>query len=170
MQVVVPFDPRRPKTRLASAVRRSTPASVARRRSRSVKPDANEGACVKRIISTEDAPAAVGAYSQATTNDDLVFTAGQIPFTPEGESLADEPIATQTERALTNVEAVLAEEGLDMGDVLKTTILLDDIDDFDEMNETYSEFFDDEPPARSAFEVANLPKGVGVEIEAIATQ
>ena len=125
---------------------------------------------MKRIIGTEDAPAAVGAYSQATTNGDLVFTAGQIPFTPEGESLADESIATQTERALSNVEAILAEEGLDMSDVLKTTILLADIDDFDEMNETYGGFFDDEPPARSAVEVGNLPKGVGVEIEAIATQ
>ncbi|EMA50018.1 MULTISPECIES: Rid family detoxifying hydrolase [Halococcus] len=125
---------------------------------------------MKRIISTGDAPAAVGAYSQATTNDDLVFTAGQIPFTPDGDSLADESIATQTEQSLSNVEAILAEEELDMGDVLKTTILLADIDDFDEMNETYAGFFDDEPPARSAFEVGNLPKGVGVEIEAIASR
>ena len=136
----------------------------------SVNPGGQDGKRVKRIIGTEDAPAAVGAYSQATTNGDLAFTAGQIPFTPEGESLADQSIATQTEQALSNVEAILAEEGLDMSDVLKTTILLDDIDDFDEMNETYGEFFDDDPPARSAFEVGNLPKGVGVEIEAIATQ
>jgi reactive intermediate/imine deaminase len=136
----------------------------------SVNPSGREGGRVKRIIGTEDAPAAVGAYSQATTNGGLVFTAGQIPFTPEGESLADESIATQTERALSNVEAILAEEGLDMSDVLKTTILLADIDDFDEMNETYGGFFDNEPPARSAVEVGNLPKGVGVEIEAIATQ
>jgi reactive intermediate/imine deaminase len=136
----------------------------------SVNPSGREGGRVKRIIGTEDAPAAVGAYSQATTNGDLVFTAGQIPFTPEGESLADESIATQTEQALSNVEAILAEEGLDMSDVLKTTILLADIDDFDEMNETYGGFFDNEPPARSAVEVGNLPKGVGVEIEAIATQ
>jgi reactive intermediate/imine deaminase len=136
----------------------------------SVNPSGREGGRVKRIIGTEDAPAAVGAYSQATTNGGLVFTAGQIPFTPEGESLAEESIATQTERALSNVEAILAEEGLDMSDVLKTTILLADIDDFDEMNETYGGFFDNEPPARSAVEVGNLPKGVGVEIEAIATQ
>ncbi|GAB7017532.1 Rid family detoxifying hydrolase [Halostagnicola bangensis] len=124
---------------------------------------------MKRIISTDDAPAAVGAYSQATTNGDLVFTAGQIPLTPSGELLEDEPIAEQTEQSLTNVEAVLAEEGLEMSDVLKVTVLLDDIDAFDEMNDTYADFFDDEPPARSAFEVANLPKGVGIEIEAIAT-
>jgi len=123
---------------------------------------------MKRIISTDDAPAAVGAYSQATTNGDLVFTAGQIPLTPDGELLDDEPIEVQAEQSLSNVEAVLAEEGLDMSDVLKVTVFLDDIEDFDAMNDTYAGFFDDEPPARSAVEVANLPKGVGVEIEAIA--
>jgi reactive intermediate/imine deaminase len=124
---------------------------------------------MKRVISTDDAPAAVGAYSQATTNGDIVFTAGQIPMTPDGELLADEPIAVQAEQSLSNVEGVLAEEGLDMSDILKVTVFLDDIEDFDEMNETYAGFFDDEPPARSAVEVANLPKGVGVEIEAIAS-
>jgi len=124
---------------------------------------------MKRVISTDDAPAAVGAYSQATTDGDIVFTAGQIPMTPDGELLADEPIATQAEQSLSNVEGVLAEEGLDMSDILKVTVFLDDIEDFDEMNETYAGVFDDEPPARSAVEVANLPKGVGVEIEAIAS-
>ncbi|WP_276256072.1 Rid family detoxifying hydrolase [Halomontanus rarus] len=124
---------------------------------------------MKRVIETDDAPAAVGAYSQATTNGGLVFTAGQIPMTPDGDLLADEPIGVQTERSLSNVEAILSEEGLEMSDVLKVTVFLADIDDFDEMNETYGEFFDDEPPARSAVEVANLPKGVGVEIEAIAS-
>jgi 2-iminobutanoate/2-iminopropanoate deaminase len=124
---------------------------------------------MKRTISTADAPEAVGAYSQATTNGSLVFTAGQIPMTPDGDLLDDEPIATQAEQALSNVEAVLASEGLGMSDVLKMTVYLDDIDDFDAMNDTYASFFDEEPPARSAVEVANLPKGVGVEIEAIAT-
>jgi reactive intermediate/imine deaminase len=124
---------------------------------------------MKDIVSTDEAPAAVGAYSQATTNDSLVFTAGQIPFTPDGESKADAPIAEQTELALDNVEAVLAEAGADLSDVLKTTIYLADIDDFEEMNETYATYFGDEPPARSAFEVGALPKGVGVEVEAIAT-
>ncbi|UHQ96179.1 Rid family detoxifying hydrolase [Natrinema halophilum] len=123
---------------------------------------------MKRILSTDEAPAAVGAYSQATTNGDVTFTAGQIPMTPDGELLDDEPIAVQTEQSLSNVEAVLAEADLEMSDVLKVTVFLDDIESFDEMNETYAEFFDDEPPARSAVEVANLPKGVGVEIEAIA--
>ncbi|MGB9933831.1 Rid family detoxifying hydrolase [Haloarcula amylolytica] len=124
---------------------------------------------MKRIISTADAPEAVGAYSQATTDGSLVFTAGQIPMTPDGDLLDDEPIATQAEQALSNIEAVLASEGLEMSDVLKMTVYLDDIEDFEAMNDTYAGFFDQEPPARSAVEVANLPKGVGVEIEAIAT-
>lgn len=124
---------------------------------------------MKRTISTDDAPAAVGAYSQAATNGDLVFTAGQIPMTTDGNLLDDEPIAVQAEQALSNVEAVLNADGLDMTDVLKMTVFLDDIEDFEDMNDTYAEFFDDEPPARSAVEVANLPKGVGVEIEAIAS-
>lgn len=123
---------------------------------------------MKRIISTSEAPAAVGAYSQATRSDDLVFTAGQIPMTPDGDLRDDEPIATQTEQALDNVTAVLRAAGCEMGDVLKVTVFLDDIGDFDEMNETYASYFDDEPPARSAIEVASLPKGVGIEIEAVA--
>ncbi|UTF54518.1 Rid family detoxifying hydrolase [Natronosalvus rutilus] len=124
---------------------------------------------MKRIISTDDAPAAVGAYSQGTTNDSIVFTAGQIPLTPDGDLLDDEPIDVQTEQALDNVEAVLEEAGAAMSDVLKMTVLLDDIEEFGAMNEVYASYFDDEPPARSAFEVANLPKGVGIEIEAIAS-
>ncbi|MWG34886.1 Rid family detoxifying hydrolase [Halomarina oriensis] len=124
---------------------------------------------MKDIVSTDEAPAAVGAYSQATTNGSIVFTAGQIPFTPDGESKADAAIAEQTELALDNVEAVLAEAGADLSDVLKTTVFLADIDDFEEMNETYATYFDEEPPARSAVQAGALPKGVGVEIEAIAT-
>ncbi|SDR35394.1 Rid family detoxifying hydrolase [Natronobacterium texcoconense] len=124
---------------------------------------------MKRIIETDEAPAAVGAYSQATTNGDVMFTAGQIPMTPDGDLLDDESIATQTEQALDNLTAILEEEGASIDDVLKVSVFLDDIEDFDEMNETYGSYFDDEPPARSAVEVAALPKGVGVEIEAIAT-
>jgi len=124
---------------------------------------------MKRIISTQDAPGAVGAYSQATTNGDLVFTAGQIPMTPDGDLLDDEDIAVQTRQSLENVKAILEDEGLTMQNALKVTVFLDDIDDFEQMNEAYAEYFQDNPPARSAVEVANLPKGVGVEIEAIAT-
>jgi reactive intermediate/imine deaminase len=123
---------------------------------------------MKRTISTDDAPAAVGAYSQATTTGDLLFTAGQLPLTPEGELLDDESVAVQTEQCLANVEAILESEGLGLSDVLKVTIYLDDIDDFDEMNETYGAHFEDEPPARSAVEVGNVPKGAALEIEVVA--
>ncbi len=124
---------------------------------------------MKEIVHTDDAPDAVGAYSQATTTGDLVFTAGQIPLTPDGELLRDASIAEQTERALDNLLAVLAEAGVGSEDVLKTTVFLADIDDFDEMNETYATYFEAEPPARSAVQAGALPKGVGVEIEAVAT-
>jgi len=123
---------------------------------------------MKETIHTDAAPAAVGAYSQATTNGDLVFTAGQIPLTPDGGFLDDASIAEQTEQALDNLVAVLDEAGAAPADVLKTTVFLDDIDDFDEMNETYAGYFDESPPARSAVEVGALPKGVGLEIEAVA--
>jgi 2-iminobutanoate/2-iminopropanoate deaminase len=121
---------------------------------------------MKRTIETPDAPAAVGAYSQATTDGDVLFTAGQIPLTPDGELLDDEPIATQTRQSLENVKAILEAEGLTMQDVLKVSVYLDDIDDFDAMNDAYKEYFQDNPPARSAIEVGSLPKGAGVEIEA----
>ena len=123
---------------------------------------------MKRTISTDAAPDAVGAYSQATTNGELLFTAGQIALTPDGELLADADVATQTEQALENVMAILDSEGLDATSVLKMTVFLDDIGDFEAMNEVYATYFDDEPPARSAIEVGALPKGAAVEIEAIA--
>ncbi|OIB58480.1 Rid family detoxifying hydrolase [Natrialba sp. SSL1] len=124
---------------------------------------------MKRIIDTDEAPSAVGAYSQAATNDDLLFTAGQIPLTPDGDLLDDEPIDVQAEQALDNLVAVLNEADATPADILKVTVFLDDIEDFDAMNDTYASYFDDEPPARSAIEVAALPKGVGIEIEAIAS-
>ncbi|KOX96702.1 RidA family protein [Halorubrum sp. ASP1] len=123
---------------------------------------------MKETIHTDDAPAAVGAYSQATTDGDLVFTAGQIPLTPAGDLLDDAPIAVQTEQALDNLLAVLEEAGAGPEDVLKTTVFMADIGDFDEMNETYADYFDASPPARSAVEAGALPKGAGVEIEAVA--
>ncbi|ADB62970.1 endoribonuclease L-PSP (plasmid) [Haloterrigena turkmenica DSM 5511] len=123
-----------------------------------------------RIIETDAAPAAVGAYSQATTNDDLLFTAGQIPATPDGELKNETSIEEQTELVLDNLRAILEEEGLGLEDVLKTTVFLADIDDFDAMNEVYGSYFDESPPARSAIEVGNLPKNVSVEIEAVAAR
>ena len=125
---------------------------------------------MKDIVHTDDAPAAVGAYSQATATDDLVFTAGQIPLTPDGDVLDSADVAEQTEQALANLKAVLAEAGAGMDNVLKVTVFLADIDDFDAMNEAYAGVFDADPPARSAVGVDALPKGVAVEIEAVATR
>jgi reactive intermediate/imine deaminase len=124
---------------------------------------------MKRTISTDDAPAAVGAYSQATTNGDLLITAGQLPLTTDGELLDDAPVGEQTRQCLRNVRAILESEGLSLDDVLKTTVFLDDIDDFEEFNAVYGEFFETEPPARSAVGVGAVPKGAALEIEAIAT-
>jgi reactive intermediate/imine deaminase len=124
---------------------------------------------VKRTISTDDAPAAVGAYSQATTDGSLIITAGQLPLTTDGELLDDAPVEEQTRQCLRNVEAILLSEGGSLSSLLKTTVFLDDIDDFDAFNEAYSEFFDEDPPARSAVGVEAVPKGAAVEIEAIAT-
>jgi reactive intermediate/imine deaminase len=124
---------------------------------------------MKRTISTDDAPAAVGAYSQATTDGATLYTAGQIPLTADGDLYADADIATQTELALDNVMAILAAEDLAAEDILKTTVYLAAIDDFDAMNATYETYFTAAPPARSAVEAGALPKGVGVEIEAVAT-
>lgn len=124
---------------------------------------------MKRVISTAEAPAAVGAYSQATTDGSLVFTAGQIPLTTDGELLAGTDVATQTAQALDNLFAVLDAEGAGPQDVLKVTVFLADIDDFEQMNQTYADYFDAEPPARSAIEAGALPKGVAVEIEAVAS-
>ncbi|MFB6188257.1 MAG: Rid family detoxifying hydrolase [Halapricum sp.] len=125
---------------------------------------------MKRIVSTDDAPAAVGAYSQATESDDLVFTAGQIPLTPDGDLLDDTAIDVQTEQALQNVKAVLEAAGSSLDNALKVTVYMTDVEQFDAMNDTYETFFETDPPARSAVEVAALPKGVDVEIEAVATK
>lgn len=124
----------------------------------------------KETVHTDSAPPAAGAYSQATTTDDLVFTAGQIALTPDGDSLADEPVDVQTERALDNLAAVLEEAGSSLDDVLKTTVYLADIDDFEAMNETYADYFESDPPARSAVQAGALPLGMSVEIEAVATR
>lgn len=123
---------------------------------------------MRDVIDTDDAPDAVGAYSQAIATDDLVFTAGQIPLTPEGELRAEASIEDQTRLALENLRQVLSAADSDLESVLKVTIFLDDIEDFSAMNSVYSTFFANDPPARSAVEAGALPKGVGIEIEAIA--
>lgn len=123
-----------------------------------------------RTISTDDAPAAVGPYSQATVEDNLVFTAGQIALTPDGDDRTDESIEAQTRQCLRNLEAVLGAADCGLRDVLKTTIYLADIDDYGAVNTAYEEFFSEDPPARSAVAVADLPKGAGVEIEVVASR
>ncbi|WP_373190207.1 Rid family detoxifying hydrolase [Halolamina sp.] len=124
---------------------------------------------MKEIISTDKAASAVGAYSQGTTNGDLLFTAGQIGLTPDGDLLGDEDIETQTTQALDNLTAIIEEAGGSLDDVLKTTVFLADIDDFDAMNEVYGSYFDDEPPARSAIQAGGLPANMDVEIEAVVS-
>jgi 2-iminobutanoate/2-iminopropanoate deaminase len=124
----------------------------------------------KESIRTDEAAPAAGAYSQATTDGDLVFTAGQVALTPDGDPLDSEPIEVQTERALENLEAVLEEAGTGLENVLKTTVFLADIDDFEAMNEVYAGYFDADPPARSAVQAGALPLGLAVEIEAVATR
>ncbi len=121
----------------------------------------------KEAIRTDAAPAAVGPYSQAIRAGQFVFTAGQIPLHPDG-TLHEGDIQAQTRQVLDNLAAVLkaADTGLDR--VVKCTCFLADMNDFAAMNEVYSEYFEDTPPARSAVEVARLPKDVGIEIEAVA--
>lgn len=123
---------------------------------------------MKNAIATTDAPAAIGPYSQGIDAGGLVFVSGQLPVDPAtGEMPQD--ISAQTAQALANVEAILAQAGLTLADVVKTTVFLADIDDFAAMNTVYAERFPQPCPARSAFAVAALPKaGAKVEIEVIA--
>jgi len=122
---------------------------------------------MKKIIATSDAPEAIGPYSQAIVIDGFLYSSGQIALTPSGEFL-DEDIQTQTEQVLKNLQAVLAEAGATFDDVIKTTIFLDNIDDFVDVNSIYEKFFGENRPARSTVAVDKLPKGAKVEIECIA--
>ncbi|MCI6428582.1 MAG: RidA family protein [Rikenellaceae bacterium] len=122
---------------------------------------------MKKIIATDQAPAAVGPYSQAVLVNGLLFVSGQIPVNPADGSVA-ESIEDQSHQALKNVGAILAEAGLGYEDVVKTTVLLADIADFKAMNAVYAEYFTADKPARACFQVAALPLGVKVEIEVIA--
>lgn len=123
---------------------------------------------MKEIISTTQAPAAIGPYSQGVRGAGIVITSGQLPIDPATGAFAGAGIAEQTRQSLKNVQAVLEAGGSSLANVLKTTVFLQNMDDFAAMNEVYATFFEGEPPARSAVEVARLPKGALVEIEAIA--
>ena len=121
-----------------------------------------------RIIQTDQAPAAIGPYSQGIAVHGLVFTAGQIPLDPATMELLQGDIAAQTERVMQNVQGVLQAAGADLSTVVKTTVFLRDMGDFAAMNEVYGRWFGDHKPARSTVQAARLPRDVAVEIEAIA--
>lgn len=124
----------------------------------------------KEVVSTEAAPEAIGPYSQAVATERLIFCSGQIPLDPATMELVSGSITQETERCMRNLEAVLAEAGSRLGNILKTTIYVTDMDDFAEVNEAYGSFFPNDPPARATVGVAALPKGARVEIDCIATR
>ena len=121
-----------------------------------------------KAISTQKAPAAIGPYSQAIKVGNLVYTSGQIPIDPATGNFVEGGIKEQTRQSLTNVQAILEEVGLTMGNVVKTTVFMADMNDFADMNTVYAEFFSEPYLARSAVAVKTLPKGVLVEIEVVA--
>lgn len=125
---------------------------------------------MKQIVNTSNAPAAIGPYAQAVAIDGLIITSGQLPINPATGAFP-EGIAEQTRQSLTNVKAILAEAGVSMDQVIKTTVFLSDMNNFGAMNEVYATFFSEGSyPARSAVEVARLPKDALVEIEVIAVK
>ena len=117
---------------------------------------------------TDQAPEAIGPYSQAVVTDGWVFCSGQIPLVPGTMELVEGDVEAQTDRVLTNLRAVLEASGASMDTVVKTTVFLADMDDFQAMNGVYAEHFGDHRPARAAVQAAKLPKGVAVEIECVA--
>ena len=124
----------------------------------------------KNAIYTKSAPDAVGPYSQAISAGDLVITSGQIPLDPATGAMVEGGIVEQTEQVMKNLQAVLAQAGLSFANVLKTTVFLADINDFTAMNDVYAKYFTQPYPARSAVQVAALPKGAKVEIECICAR
>ena len=122
---------------------------------------------MKKIISTQNAPQAIGPYSQGVVVDGILYSSGQIGLKPDGELVGD-GVKEQTRQVLENLKAVLAEAGATLEDVIKTTIFLDDMDDFTVVNGIYEEYFSSNPPARSTVAVQTLPKNVKIEIDCIA--
>ena len=122
----------------------------------------------RSVISTDKAPGAVGPYSQAIRIENLVYTAGQIPLDPATGTMVAGEIEAQTEQVLSNLKAVLEAAGSDLAHVVKMTVFMTNLGDFQLMNGVYATFFDSEPPVRSAVEVAALPLGAQVEMEAVA--
>ena len=121
-----------------------------------------------KAVSTEQAPAAIGPYSQAIAAGETLYISGQLPIDPATGSFAGDSIAAQTHQSLKNIQAILAANGMDLSSVVKTTVLMQDIAEFDKMSEIYATYFTAPYPTRAAFQVAALPKGAKVEIEAVA--
>jgi 2-iminobutanoate/2-iminopropanoate deaminase len=122
----------------------------------------------KEIISSNNAPSAIGPYSQAIKMGNLVFTSGQIPINPETGELIASDVKEAAKQSLNNIKAILEAAGTNIDNVIKTVVFLKDMDDFTAVNEVYGQYFTDNMPARSAVQVARLPKDALVEIEAIA--
>ncbi len=125
---------------------------------------------MKRVISTQNAPAAVGPYSQAIEVNDTLYISGQVPIIPATGECNRGTIQEQTTQVLENIKAILTEAGYTLGDVVKTTVLLTDIGDFAQVNAIYASYFTENQPARACYQVAQLPLGVEIEIEAIAAR
>lgn len=123
---------------------------------------------MKEKIESMKAPAAIGPYSQAVNNGGLVFVSGQLPIDRETGEIVSDDVSDQTRQSLENIKSILAEVGYDMDRILKTTVYLQDMNDFSAMNQVYETYFTAPYPARAAFQVAKLPKGAKVEIEAVA--
>ena len=123
---------------------------------------------MKQVIHTDSATAAIGPYSQAIQIGDLLFVSGQVPIDPSTGAIVEGDIKAQAQQSLNNLKAILNAAGTNMGAVVKTTVFLADMNDFAAMNEVYAQFFQEPFPARSAVQVARLPKDAKVEIEAIA--
>ncbi len=124
---------------------------------------------MRETVKTEKAPAAIGPYSQGIRSGGFLFCSGQIPLDPATGKMVDGGISAQTERVLQNLAAVLASGGASLRSVVKTTVFLVDLKDFPAMNEVYGTFFPEEPPARATVQVAKLPAGALVEIDAVAS-
>ncbi|MFX1577118.1 MAG: RidA family protein [Promethearchaeota archaeon] len=122
----------------------------------------------KTRIFTKNAPAPVGPYSQAIRAGDFLFVAGQVPVNPETGEFVTESITLQTQQCMENIKAILSAAGSDLADIVRTTIYLTNMHDFGVVNDTYSNYFDLDPPARTTIGVATLPKGVALEIDVIA--
>ena len=125
---------------------------------------------MKKILNSSNAPAAIGPYSQGVmATGAMVFVSGQLPFIPETGALLEGTVGEMTVQSMKNIQAILAEAGCTLADVVKTTIFLKDLNDFAEVNAAYATFFPENPPARACVQVAKLPRDAKVEIEAIAS-